>query len=340
MTVAPAASTAAIQTPAHTPVWERAKFPGRFPIETMLSEHEVHYLHWVGAQAYRGAGRVVDLGPWLGGSTVALGTGLTSNPRWTGKLLSYDMFVMDEGSARAAKSPRVAGESFLVEYLANTGFLGDRLVARPGRLPEFASLTQQRELYPEQDAIEVLFVDLCKVWGVHNTVLSAFGRHLVPGGLLIQQDFKWDCYWLPIHMWQLRSTFEPVADIPGSATVTFELRGDLASRLEDLWQPQDFAPDEWADVWRDVFAYWRARKATWVLSTLFVQRAIHMLTFGRRDAAFESLEEGARFMETEAGVWECWTYEGLYGLMPYYVQPADQAAARTIHERVRKARQR
>ncbi len=295
----------------------------------------MNYLHWVGAQAYRGAGRVVDLGPWLGGSTVALGTGLTSNPRWTGKLLSYDMFVMDEGSARAAKSPRVAGESFLVEYLANTGFLGDRLVARPGRLPEFASLAQQRELYPEQDAIEVLFVDLCKVWGVHNTVLSAFGRHLVPGGLLIQQDFKWDCYWLPIHMWQLRSTFEPVADIPGSATVTFELRGDLASRLEDLWQPQDFAPDEWADVWRDVFAYWRARQ-----SDMGAQHAVRYsarstcLTFGRRDAAFESLEEGARFMETEAGVWECWTYEGLYGLMPL-LRPAGRSGRRPHDPRTR-----
>jgi hypothetical protein len=45
-------------------------------------------------------------------------------------------------------------------------------------------------------------------------------------------------------------------------------------------------------------------------------------------------------MQAEAGTWECWTYEGLYGLMPYYVLPPDQADARAIHERVKAARHR
>ena len=45
--------------------------PLRAPLgaETMLSTGELDFLHWLGKSQYSGAGRVVELGSFLGGST-------------------------------------------------------------------------------------------------------------------------------------------------------------------------------------------------------------------------------------------------------------------------------
>ena len=68
----------------------------------MVTREECRYLHWLTSSHWRGEGHVVEMGPWLGGSTISLAMGMIDNPRRDGwKLHVYDNFVWREFMATA-----------------------------------------------------------------------------------------------------------------------------------------------------------------------------------------------------------------------------------------------
>src|ERR1700722_4215054 len=64
-------------------------------VPTMLTAEEGKMLCWLGEHYYQGEGAVVELGCFLGGSTVRLASGLARSGRvW--QMQSYDRFQIDE----------------------------------------------------------------------------------------------------------------------------------------------------------------------------------------------------------------------------------------------------
>jgi hypothetical protein len=64
----------------------------------MLSTEEVELLYRLAREEYFGQGTIVDCGPFLGGSTVALCAGLKDNPgRFpkSGRVHAYDRFLYE-----------------------------------------------------------------------------------------------------------------------------------------------------------------------------------------------------------------------------------------------------
>jgi hypothetical protein len=196
-------------------VW--AEFP---QVPTMLSGEELQLLYWLTRDVYSGSGTVVDLGPFLGGSTCALAAGLRDNPGpfpKGGAIHAFDHFVytepwLDFYTKRTGEEFRV-GDSFLPLYRRLTGDYRDYITAHPGDL-----------LATEYDAgpIEILFVDICKSWGLNAAVLAKFFPHLIPGrSVVVQQDYL--CFyhcWLIIAMDLFSDYFEPLGRVAaGNSTV-------------------------------------------------------------------------------------------------------------------------
>ena len=61
----------------------------------MLMQRELNYLGWLASRC-DGTGQIVELGCFLGGSTNALAQGLTANPAYRSKILSYAAFEIPQ----------------------------------------------------------------------------------------------------------------------------------------------------------------------------------------------------------------------------------------------------
>lgn len=177
---------------------ERDRLPASlYEVGSMLSYHERGLLHWAARTAPPGA--IVDLGSFLGGSTLALAAGAAGND---GIVDAFDRFRLEDDSQRAwipAGFDLRPGDSTRDVFAHNTRRVADRVRKHEGEI-EDQSFT---------DPIAVLFVDITKSWTTADMVWSTFLPLLVPGALLIQQDLvHWGHPWCAIIMEHLADHFD------------------------------------------------------------------------------------------------------------------------------------
>lgn len=186
----------------------------------MTTRHEQHWLRTYAAKTFSGKGALVDLGCFLGATTISLAQGLALNPRGGETAIhAYDLFTWDEDFKLWAQGREVegclrAGDSFLGEFLKRTEKWRDRI------------MVHEQDLSDAQwqgGAIEFLHVDAMKSPAIASTILRAFFPHLLPGrSYFAQQDFA-HCYtpWIHLAAFRLRNYFSMVADVTRSATTVF-----------------------------------------------------------------------------------------------------------------------
>jgi hypothetical protein len=182
---------------------------------------------------YRGEGAVVELGTWLGAITLAIIRGLEDRP--DAPVHVYDLFVSDDIERRVAELPVRSwfadDTSFLNTYRERLGEGGTRVSIHEGDILEEAW---------DGGPIEFLFDDLAKTWDIWNHVRSTFYRDLIPGAVLVEQDWVHACTpW--IHLWhhRHRDHFELLGQVPRSGSVAFR----VLRRLPD----EALAADAFAD---------------------------------------------------------------------------------------------
>jgi predicted O-methyltransferase YrrM len=241
---------------------DAAPMPTRHRVPTMLVERELNYLYWLAGQMPEG-GRAVELGCFLGGSTAALVEGMRATGKRFAPMPVYDAFLAPDSEAVTSSwwmKPfgLRAGENFRARYEQVHASRLDRIVVREGWIPEGIDRAGERTLYPEQGPIDLLFVDAAKTWGVHETILRAFVRHMKVDGVVVQQDFMdVQTPWLPLHMWQLRDVLRPLDAVRGTPSVSFECIADPSARVDEVWRGdalRDRAPRE--ETWSRVIEFW------------------------------------------------------------------------------------
>lgn len=188
----------------------------------MTSVAEQRYLQDFGEKRYRGFGEVVDLGCFLGSTTIPLARGLSRNAKFAGsgrKVHAYDTFVWYE-----SMNDSVRGTSLFGKFRPGDGFLGEYR----SRTREFASLIEPHPgdlvtLGWDGGDIEFLLVDAMKNWDLTNSIFANFYPHLVAGeSHVLHQDFShFFTGWIHLLQWSLREHFEFVDDVPNSGSVVF-----------------------------------------------------------------------------------------------------------------------
>jgi hypothetical protein len=194
----------------------------------MTSRREQQWLRRYAAQSYRGVGAIVDLGCFLGGTTIALAEGLALNRKAQRKQIhAYDLFTWNEGYEAWAKETELAGrfvpgESFLQEFLKRTEQWRDYIVVHKEDL---------REARWTGGPIEFLYVDAMKSPKVANAIASNFFPHLVPGkSYIAHQDYPhYVTWWIHILAYRLRHYFTFAGDLPQSTL--FRLKRELDPQL-------------------------------------------------------------------------------------------------------------
>jgi hypothetical protein len=220
----------------------------------MISLEERIYLRWLARLAWRDTGHILEIGPWLGGSTLCLAEGARARreaPRH--RIYAVDNFLwrpfMDE-RARLGLRP---GDSFAPHFRAHVAAFSKLVIDLEASLPdeeipgdsEAAAQrdqhTGEREIFrwEKREPIEILFVDGAKSWRGLRHLLISVGESLQPGSLLVCQDLKyWGCYWVPMVLGRLERWLELIHDVRSGDCVAFRL-GDALPASELAAIPQD-----------------------------------------------------------------------------------------------------
>ncbi|MBI1187462.1 MAG: hypothetical protein GC206_09060 [Alphaproteobacteria bacterium] len=197
--------------------WERIDPPAHtVSTVSMLTIDERRFLYWCTSEYFENKGEIVELGPFAGGSSVAFAAGLRD--RWSGSgrtIKVYDRFESDSFMDNFYFAPNglsTINNSFRNIYDAQTAQYTDLLEVHEG------DVTQEAW---SGAPIEILFIDIAKVWHVNDHVNRTFMPHLIPGkGLVIQQDlFHQHEYWTIITMELLADYFEYIGFVKWNSAV-------------------------------------------------------------------------------------------------------------------------
>lgn len=201
---------------------------------TMLSAQELELLYTLARDQYTGQGEIIDGGAFLGGSTLALATGLRDNPSVAdraGRVHSYDMFVADH-FVRQFVDGVPEGASTRPVYDRTIADVASLVTVHEGDIATFP--------WPEARPIEILFIDVAKSWETNDFLNAQFFPRLIPGvSTVIQQDFHWPhTPWISITMELLADHVTYLGSMPwATAYYRWERAlapGELPARLRDL----------------------------------------------------------------------------------------------------------
>jgi hypothetical protein len=199
---------------------------------SMLTPEEMEWTEEYARARYSGKGHMVDLGCWLGSSTIALARGLQNNthPRARRRVVkAYDRFVWEAWMEPIVAGTRLAGsyrpgDLFLDEFVRQVRPWQHLIQVHPGDLLRLEWIGEP---------IEFLFIDVMKSWELANKAIREFFRHLIPGKAVIQhQDFvHYYCSWIHLLAWHFRDYFQPVCHVEKSPSVVFRYVKPIPAEL-------------------------------------------------------------------------------------------------------------
>lgn len=228
--------------------WDNIEFDNP-EIPTMISREETQYLFWLGAHYWKNSGHIVEIGPWLGGSTICLASGMRNNgPISKYKLHVFDNFIWRDFMADRSALSLKNGDSFQPYFESNLASSCDLIESHRSALPddptpldklaESIHTTESADIatlyWTSGEPVEILFVDGAKTWTGFKHLLHVFNEHLIPGkSLLVCQDYKfWGSYWVPMMLEYFVEHFELAHNLAQN-TVSFVFKSKIPGKLFD-----------------------------------------------------------------------------------------------------------
>jgi hypothetical protein len=205
-------------------------------VPTMIVEAEADYFANCTRRFFGRQGGIVDLGCWMGSTSIALARGLvqanTRNPSHREKVLAYDRFVWEEWMMMYETfGIYQPGDVFLPEARRVVNEHGNGLI----------ELIQADLSCFEWsgDSIKILLVDAMKSAGLARQIARTFYPSLQIGGIVIQQDFKhFYTSWIHVLHFRLQKYFRMIHRVPRGGSVAFEAMAPIST--SDVTQATDF----------------------------------------------------------------------------------------------------
>lgn len=242
----------------------------------MISASESRYLYWL-SSGLSGSGCVVEVGSWLGRSSLHIAAGL--QPRGT-QLHCFDGFIWAPSDGGKSALPLRPGDDFKAYFLENVSGFAAQITAHK---------TKIAQIEWEGEPIEFLFLDAPKKQPEFAHCLKVFGPALKAGqsSIAIQDYLYFPAYAIALCMEALGDRVELAQVVLDGSTVGFRVMKSL-----DL--------DAEAPLCRDLRQWPRERiNATWdrILAPLPAKarerlepgRALHLYDAGAKAAAVAAM---------------------------------------------------
>ena len=220
--------------------------PELVAVPGMTSPAECRYLYWLAASQLTGAGCLVEVGSWLGRSTLHIAAGL-SRSGYDQQLHCFDGYTWGAGDSRVANLPLKPGESFQRYFEANVDRFSHLVTAHR---------TQIADIAWSGAPVEFLFLDAPKKHNEITRCLEVFGPSLIPGRSIIAiQDYLYfPAYPLAMCFHLLRDYLELVHVVLDGSTVAFRVVAplDLARSKPANWNIRCWKPDQIRSAWDSI----------------------------------------------------------------------------------------
>ncbi len=285
-----------------------AKSLHSLPSETVPEER--NFLYHFFQRIWCGDSDVLEIGPFLGGSSRAIAYGMLHSPRREPdvRLHTYDKFTdyKDPDRLMATLEPLFAAGFLSQEDRAGcagrTDFLGlfrrlhgsaeyaELVVPHEARLPD---LPQQvgsipNPFRPQGDApLGAVFVDGCKSWYGTRYFMSEIAERLAPEAYLLFQDHGlYTCFWIPAFTGIMHEFLRPITYV--GDTYVFQLAhpfmpADIEQRFPE--SPEEFGRQSLDLLFRQMAQLaMRRNESRWMLN-LSLQRASALAYLGHHDEA-------------------------------------------------------
>jgi hypothetical protein len=189
-------------------------------VPSMVSGSEAEFFSECARGPLPPGGVIVDLGCFMGSTAIALARGLIESGRQE-EVVAYDLFTwwewMNGSLTYGAYRP---GDCFLPEARRYARDHGGGLIS-----------LQQADLSQfEWDGrpIALLLVDAMKSFDVASQVAQSFYPALLPGAILIHQDFKhYYTSWIHVLQFRFREHFHFLHSVPEGGTVAFTVASPI-----------------------------------------------------------------------------------------------------------------
>jgi hypothetical protein len=195
--------------------WKHVETGGP-PVPTMITVEEKKYLVWLTQDFWSGTGDVVEVGPWLGGSTWCLASGMRFNGSRepAGRLHVIDNFRWLPFMSERADVELKPGQSFRPNFERNLAPYLDIVVVHEVSLPDddSAALAEHGGIRAEDGVgetfsadiitaqVAIAFVDGAKSWQALRHLLHELAPRFVPDkSVIVFQDFQAAlAFWVPM----------------------------------------------------------------------------------------------------------------------------------------------
>ncbi|MEQ1687073.1 MAG: hypothetical protein ABL874_00690 [Sphingopyxis sp.] len=179
---------------------------------TMLMDDELRLLAFLTERYYTGRGAIIDAGCFLGGSTLALASGLRTwlaarGQAETQLIHSFDLFKVEDWTRGIYfDTATAAGTSTRARFDAATAAYAPLITVHEGDITADPW---------HGGPIEILFIDIAKHWTVCDFITEHYFPHLIPGhSVVVQQDYLYQntTAWLHVTMEYYADEFEILCD--------------------------------------------------------------------------------------------------------------------------------
>ena len=250
----------------------------QIPSETTPNERRFIYNYF--QKIWKGQTSVLEIGPFMGGTTRCVAMGMISNPCRgnSAKLYTYDKFcgyytreelvqylqpLVHQNLIRAEDIESDIHEDahfkLLFDKIHKNSVYGSLLESFEGPLPDTVDdIDSMGRIFtpPSGETFEMVFIDGCKSWYGTKYFMSKICPHVFPGSHFIFQDYGWrTCFWLPVFLALMRPYFRLVAYT--DATYSFQLVRDLSAQvIEEIFpdSPEQFGLERLREVFRALIA--------------------------------------------------------------------------------------
>lgn len=228
--------------------FSHVKLPALPDVRGMISDVEGRYLFWLASAVYGGEGAAIEVGTWLGRSTVHLAAGLrVAHP---GKRLTcFDHFEWAKGAnwPQATGTHHDPGSDFMPDFLHNTSQFADIITAKKCKI---------KDITLADDQIEIAVLDAPKRVGDVSAILTQLSDRIIPGKtILAWQDFMHaPSFEIAACLYAIAEHLEPVHAVTDGCLVAFKVRQKWAPRQASV---SSLSFGRWSvDRARSAWTYW------------------------------------------------------------------------------------
>lgn len=278
------------------------------PSEATRSERRFLFAFF--AHVWTGGANVLEVGPFIGGTTRAIALGMLANPRRNrdARLYTYDRFggyyepdalgeyltplfgsgVLGGAEREAVERAGSFGEVFDAVHRGTP--YADLVERRDRPLPDTPEEARDAErLFALDEGVEfdAVFVDGCKSWYGTKYFMGAALDAAQPGSHVIFQDYGWyTCFWIPAFVHAMGGGFALTSFV--DSTYAFHVTARLTAAEVEAAFPD--TPEQLGPAWfDDAFGRMRAdavrRGDERAQDVLVLQNAAALAYLGQTDEA-------------------------------------------------------